>query len=135
MIIQLDSSKKRVILSKKQLPDNPWNTVELNTGDVVKCVTLKQLPTGVKFTTLGITGFLNAVNYGDKTEFAPGDEFEAKVRLYDPKQYRLTVTVKEPRPREERIRRSNDVSEMSKYLRNQEKMNATFADFLDKDEK
>jgi cytidylate kinase len=135
MIIQLDSSKKRVILSKKQLPDNPWNTVQLNTGDVVKCVTLKQLPTGVKFTTLGITGFLNAVNYGDKTEFEPGDEFEAKVRLYDPKQYRLTVTVKEPRPREERIRRSNDVSEMSKYLRNQEKMNATFADFLDKDEK
>ena len=135
MIIQLDSSKKRVILSKKQLPDNPWNTVELNTGDVVKCVTLKQLPTGVKFTTLGITGFLNAVNYGDKTEFAPGDEFEAKVRLYDPKQYRLTVTVKEPRPREERIRRSNDVSEMSKYLKNQEKMNATFADFLDKEDK
>ena len=134
MIIQLDSNKKRVILSRKQLPDNPWNTVELKTGDVVKCVTIKQVANGVKFQTLGITGFLAAVNFGEKTEFAAGDEFEAKVRLFEPKEYKLTVTVKEPRPREERVRRSNDVSEMSKYLRNQEKMNSTFGDFFKKED-
>lgn len=134
-IIELDLNKKRVILSKKQLAENPWNVVKLATGDQVKCVVLRQSEEGVNFTTQGITGFLPKANFAEKTEFVAGEEFDAKVRAFDPEKNRLLVTMREPRPKEERYKRSNDFSDMSKLLKGQEKMSSTFGDFLNEEDK
>lgn len=129
-IIELDLNKKRVILSKKQLAENPWEVVKLEAGAVIKCKAVKVSEDGVKFVSEGVTGFLPKANFGEKTEFAEGEEFEAKVRVFDSEKNRLLVSMREPRPRVERERRPSEGNEMNKLLKNQEKMNSTFGDFF-----
>lgn len=131
-IIELDLNKKRVILSAKQLTENPWETLGLKVNDVISCKATKVNEDGVKFTSNGITGFLPKSNFGEKTEFAEGDEFEAKVRVFDSEKNRLLVSMREARPRVERRPRENN--EVNKLLKNQEKIGSTFADFINLDD-
>ena len=131
-VIELDLNKKRVILSKKQLNDNPWETLALKAGDVVDCVVLSQNEDGVKFTSNGISGYMPKVNFGEKTEFAKGEEFSAKVRIFDPEKNRFLVSMREPRPRVEKEKKGNN--EVNKMLKNQEKIGSTLADFINLDD-
>ncbi len=127
-IIELDLNKKRVILSIKKLTENPWETLGLKAGDMIECKTVKVTEDGVKFTSNGVTGFLPKGNFAEKTEFAEGETFTAKVRIFDGEKGRLLVTMREARPRVERKSENNEVS---KLLKNQEKLGGTFGDFID----
>ena len=132
-IIELDLNKKRVILSVKQLVENPWETLALKAGDVVDCKVLKVTEDGVKFLSNGVTGFLPKVNYGEKTEFAAGEEFQAKVRIFDAEKNKLSVTMREPKPRVERENKKPN-NEVNKMLKNQDKIGSTFGDFINLDD-
>lgn len=132
-IIELDLNKKRVILSAKQLVENPWETLALKAGDVVDCKVLKVTEDGVKFLSNGVTGFLPKVNYGEKTEFAAGEEFQAKVRIFDAEKNKLSVTMREPKPRVERENKKPN-NEVNKMLKNQDKIGSTFGDFINLDD-
>ena len=133
-VIELDLNKKRVILSAKQLTENPWETLGLKTNDVVTCTVTKVSEDGVKFTTSGITGFLPKGNFGEKTEFAEGEEFEAKVRVFDSEKNRLLVSMREARPKVEKERKPRQNNEVNNLLKNQEKIGSTFADFINLDD-
>jgi len=135
-IIELDSNKKRIIISKKQLDGNPWETIQLENGQAVHCVAVKQEENGLKFNAEGLSGFLPKVNFPvDKAEFAVGEEFDAKVRIFDPSKKKLLVTMREPRPKEERIKRSfGENAELNNALKHQEKMTGTFGDFFKKED-
>lgn len=133
-IIELDLNKKRVILSVKKLTENPWETLGLKTNDVVSCKVTKVTEEGVKFNTSGITGFLPKGNFGEKTEFAEGEEFEAKVRVFDSEKNRLLVSMREARPKVEKERKPRENNEVNKLLKNQEKISSTFADFINLDD-
>ncbi len=133
-VIELDFNKKRVILSAKQLTENPWETLGLKTNDVVTCTVTKVSEDGVKFTTSGITGFLPKGNFGEKTEFAEGEEFEAKVRVFDSEKNRLLVSMREARPKVEKERKPRQNNEVNNLLKNQEKIGSTFADFINLDD-
>ena len=132
-IIELDLNKKRVILSSKQLVENPWETLALKAGDVVDCKVLKVTEDGVKFLSNGVTGFLPKVNYGEKTEFAVGEEFQAKVRIFDAEKNKLSVSMREPRPKVERENKKPN-NEVNKMLKNQDKIGSTFGDFINLDD-
>ena len=132
-IIELDLNKKRVILSSKQLVENPWETLALKAGDVVDCKVLKVTEDGVKFLSNGVTGFLPKVNYGEKTEFAAGEEFQAKVRIFDAEKNKLSVSMREPRPKVERENKKPN-NEVNKMLKNQDKIGSTFGDFINLDD-
>ena len=132
-LIELDLNKKRVILSSKQLTENPWETLGLKAGDVIDCKVVKVTEDGVKFLSNGVTGFLPKVNFGEKTEFAAGEEFQAKVRIFDAEKNKLSVSMREPRPKTERENRKPS-NEVNKMLKNQEKINSTLADFINLDD-
>ena len=132
-VIELDLNKKRVILSKKQMTENPWETLGLQAGDTVDCKVTKVTDDGVKFLSNGVTGFLPKVNFGEKTEFAVGEEFQAKVRIFDGSKNKLSVTMREPRPRVEK-KPASEKNEMNKMLKNQEKIGSTFGDFINLDD-
>ncbi len=129
-IIELDLNKKRVILSKKKLADNPWETLALKAGDVVDCKVTKVTEDGVNFLSSGITGYMAKVSFGEKTEFAVGEEFQAKVRVFDSEKNKFLVTMREPKPREERIVTKRNDNEVNKMLKNQDKISTSFADLL-----
>ena len=132
-IIELDLNKKRVILSAKQMTENPWETLSLKAGDEIECKVLKVTEDGVKFLSNGVTGFLPKVNYGEKTEFAEGEEFKAKVRIFDASKNKLSVSMREPKPRVERENRKPN-NEVNKMLKNQDKIGSTFGDFINLDD-
>ena len=132
-IIELDLNKKRVILSSKQLAENPWETLALKAGDVIDCKVLKVTEDGVKFLSNGVTGFLPKVNFGEKTEFAEGEEFQAKVRIFDAEKNKLSASMREPKPREPRENKKPN-NEVNKMLKNQDKIGSTFGDFINLDD-
>lgn len=132
-IIELDLNKKRVILSSKQLSENPWETLALKAGDVIDCKVLKVTEDGVKFLSNGVTGFLPKVNFGEKSEFAEGEEFQAKVRIFDAEKNKLSASMREPKPREPRENKKPN-NEVNKMLKNQDKIGSTFGDFINLDD-
>ena len=77
--------------------------------------------------------FLPKVNYGEKTEFAEGEEFTAKVRIFDASKNKLSVSMREPKPRAERENRKPN-NEVNKMLKNQDKIGSTFGDFINLDD-
>ena len=131
-VIELDLSKKRIILSAKQLTPNPWEVLVLNAGDEVKCTVTEIVEQGVRVNVQGAIGFLNKQSFGEKTEFAVGEEFTAKVRVFDAAKHRLTVTLREDAPRPAYNRRNND-NELNKYMK-EDKQSNTLGDFINLDD-
>ncbi|HHU55444.1 MAG TPA: (d)CMP kinase [Acholeplasmataceae bacterium] len=124
-IIELDLNKKRIILSRKQLTENPWETLNLKSGDKVTASVIKVLNDGVKVSVEGAAGFLPKGNFGkaNESDFVEGSEFEAKVRMFDPRRTKLILTLRENAPLDKRT--------INKYLKQQEKVTSTFGDFLE----
>lgn len=125
-IIELDLNKKRIILSKKKLVENPWEALKLKSGDSVKAVVVKVMAEGVKVNVEGAFGFMPKNNYQAGTVFTEGQELEAKVRVFDPIKTRLVITMKEDK--------SLDKNSINKYLKSQERVTSTFGDFINLDD-
>lgn len=125
-IIELDLNKKRIILSRKRLEDNPWESLKFKSGDQVKATVVKVTPEGVKVTVNGASGFLPKNNFAPGTEFVEGQELDAKVRVFDPNRTRLIITLKEEQ--------TLDKNSVNKLLKSQERVTSTFGDFIDLEE-
>ena len=124
-IIELDLGKKRIILSRKQLLDNPWEVLKLRSGDKVEATVVKELSEGVKVSVQGAAGFLPKSNFGNVSNFTVGETINAKVRLFDPAKTKLIITLREDSPMDRNV--------VNKLLRSQEKVTSTFGDFVDLD--
>ena len=132
-VIELDLSKKRVILSLKQLTENPWEVLDLKAGDEVNCKVVKVIDQGVKLLVEGASAFLPANNFGEKTEFAEGEEFAAKVRVFDAPKHKLIVSLKAEAPKVKFVKKEKE-NELSKYLNSQDKVSNTLGDFINLDD-
>ena len=132
-VIELDLSKKRIILSLKQLTENPWEVLDLKAGDEVNCKVVKVIDQGVKLLVEGASAFLPANNFGEKTEFAEGEEFAAKVRVFDAPKHKLIVSLKAEAPKVKFVKKEKE-NELSKYLNSQDKVSNTLGDFINLDD-
>lgn len=124
-IIELDLNKKRIILSRKQLTENPWETLNLKNGDKVTATVIKVLNDGVKVNVEGAAGFLPKGNFGNMNanEFKEGSQFEAKVKMFDPRHTKLVLTLRENAPLDKKT--------VNKFLKQQEKGTSTLGDFFE----
>ncbi|NLD27146.1 MAG: (d)CMP kinase, partial [Acholeplasmataceae bacterium] len=57
-IIEIDPHKKRIILSRKQLTENPWENLSVKVNDAVEVVVTKELKDGYKVSLNGASGYL-----------------------------------------------------------------------------
>ena len=126
-IIELDVSKKRIILSRKQLQENPWTSVHLKSGDTVTATIEKALTEGFKVTVGGASGFLPKGNVLPGTTFQEGQQVELVVRIFDPERTRLLLTMKDTNTRFEQA----DRNQVRRYMQTQEKMTNTLGDYID----
>lgn len=134
-VIELDLSKKRIILSLKQLTENPWDVLDLKQNDEVKCTVVKVIEQGVKLNIEGANGFLPNNNFGDKKEFVEGEEFTAKVRVFDAPKHKLIVSLRAevaPKPRAAAPKKANNNS--GDQFVSQEKVSNTLGDFINLDD-
>lgn len=122
-IIELDINKKRIILSRKQLQANPWETLRLKAGDLAKAIVVKTMNEGTKITIQGASGFLPKGNYAVAASFTPGDEIEVKVKVFDANRTRLIVSQKEDY--------EFDKTTVNKFLKSQERSTSTLGELLD----
>lgn len=145
-IIEIDSAKKRIILSRKQLSENPWNSVEVKVGDIVNVKVNKILPEGFIVAVGNVEGYLPKVTV---RSIAPesiqlGQELKAKVRILDADKNKLVVSMRDAEERAERPERVERPERTEKYDRRakdssynnpaidkfQDKMTNTFGDFV-----
>ena len=133
-VIELDLSKKRIILSLKQLTENPWEVLQLNVNDVVNCKVVKVIEQGVKLTVEGASAFLPNNNFGEKKEFAEGEEFEAKVRVFDAPKHKLIVSCRVEAPKAKPVKKVNNNNDNEVKFASQEKVSNTFGDFINLDD-
>ena len=133
-VIELDLSKKRIILSFKQLSENPWEVLQLNVNDVVNCKVVKVIEQGVKLTVEGASAFLPNNNFGEKKEFAEGEEFQAKVRVFDAPKHKLIVSCKVEAPKAKPVKKVNVNQDNEVKFASQEKVSNTFGDFINLDD-
>lgn len=135
-VIELDSAKKRIILSAKQLTDNPWEVLKLQPNDEVNCKVIGTIEVGVRLNVEGASGFLPNSNMGDKKEFTPGEEFKAKVRAFDPEKHKLIVTLREetPRPKTNTPKRAPKADTQGNVLKSEDKVSHTLGDFINLDD-
>ena len=124
-IIEIDVNKKRIILSKKQLTENPWEKVAVKVGDVVDVTVLKALDNGFKVQFGEVTGYLpkGSIRSRSADSIQLGEVLKVKVKIFDNNKGRLVVNMNEA---EEKVEREN----YSKYLKAQDKISNTLGDYL-----
>ena len=125
-IIELDPSKKRIILSRKQTSENPWSTLKIKSGDTIEVNVDKILAEGIKISYKGATGFLPKGNINPGSEFTLNSEITVNVRVFDPERTRLLVTMKEDN--------FVDKNQINRLLKSQEKVSNTLGDYYDLEE-
>lgn len=123
-IIEIDEGKKRIILSKKQLTENPWLALTCKAGDLIDVVVAKELEQGFKVTYQGVSGYLSKGSIRNhENEVQVGAELKVKVRTLDAQKSRLVVNLNEA---EEKIEKEN----YSKYMKAQDKISNTLGDYF-----
>lgn len=124
-IIEIDVNKKRIILSKKQLTENPWAKVTAKVGDIVDVNVCGVLENGFRVQLGEVFGFLSkgSVRSRAADSVKVGETLKVKIRVLDTNRGRLVVNMNEA---EEKIERDN----YSKYMKNQEKISNTLGDYL-----
>ncbi len=129
-IIEIDAAKKRIILSKKQLVENPWQSLEIKTGDVVDVKVSKILPEGFIVTVAGVEGYLpkSTIRSIDPSSVEVDQEIKAKIRVLDPEKNKLVLSMRDA---EEKIEKEIFKSTMDL----QDKMSNTFGDYLKQSKK
>ena len=119
--------------SRSSLPENPWEVLNLKPGDEVACKVVKVIEQGVKLNVEGASAFLPTNNFGEKTEFAEGEEFNAKVRIFDAPKHKLIVTLRAEAPQVKFVKKAND-NDLNKYMKSQDKVSNTLGDFINLDD-
>lgn len=124
-IIEIDVNKKRIILSKKQLTENPWEKLTVKVNDIVDVTVLKALDNGFKVQLGEVTGYLPKASIRSRAadSIQAGEVLKTKVRIFDAAKGRLVVNMNEA---EERVEREN----YSKYMKAQDKISNTLGDYL-----
>lgn len=125
-LIEADKTKKRIILSTKQLTENPWATVECKTGIVINVVITEVKEDSFAVDYNGLNGYMSKVAVSKNAnleELVAGKEIKVKVRVFDPEKNRLVVSMRDA---EERVEKEN----FNKYAKSQDKMTNTLGDYL-----
>lgn len=124
-LIEVEANKKRIILSKKQLIENPWGSIGHKVGDIVEVTVVKLLDTGFRIQLGNINGFLpkGSVRSRSADSVKVGEVLKAKIKVLDPNRGKLIVNMNDA---EEKIEKEN----YSKYMKNQEKISNTLGDYL-----
>ena len=122
-IIEIDVNKKRIILSSKQLKENPWEKVNIKGGEFIDVKVTKELKDGFKIQYGEIPGYLPKANISPNKHVNVGDVVKVRVRTYNPKAYQLIVQL-----REEKAQNREVYGNFSKQP--QEKLTSSFGDLL-----
>jgi len=124
-IIEIDAAKKRIILSKKQLVENPWESLSIKVGDIVDVKVSKILPEGFIVAVQGVEGYLpkSTIRSIDPNSVELEQEIKVKVRVLDPERNKLVLSMRDA---EEKIEKEIFKSTMNL----QDKMSNTFGDYL-----
>lgn len=125
-IIEIDPHKKRIILSRKQLTENPWENLDCKVNDTVEVTIFKELKEGYKVSLGGAIGYLPKRSVPAQETVSEGDVVKAKVRVFDPQKTRLVVSMRAEQERQER-------EAYGKFMKTQtqEKLSDTFGDLLE----
>ncbi len=124
-LIEVEKSKRRIIVSVKQLTENPWATVQVAVGDVLEVKVTKVTEEGFKVDYQGLNGYMakGAVNKSELENVKEDVVVKVKVRVYDAAKQRFIVSMKDA---EERVEKEN----YNKYMKSNDKMSNTFGDYL-----
>ena len=108
-ILAIDAKKEKISLSRKALMDNPWKRVKARVGDVVTVKVSEVLENGLAVEALGVDGFVPAnevltldQNGNIKDYYNVGDTAEAEIIDIKPLEWKLRLSVKRVKVREER---------------------------------
>lgn len=122
-VIELDSNKKRIILSRKQMTENPWEHLECKVGDTVSVSVVAVLKDGVKLLYNGVLGYASKNNLVDVDfdSLEKGATLELKVRAIDLEHTRIIFG---NRPtREERAPKVEKENSYNKYMKSDKPSN------------
>lgn len=124
-IIEIDPNKRRIILSRKQLTANPWETLTIKAGDNIDVLITKELKEGYKIDFNGAIGYLPKSNiFNTPAEaIAVGGTLKVKVRVFEADKTRLVVGLKSDTEKVER-------ESYGKFMKAQEKLTNNFGDLL-----
>ena len=121
-------SKKRIIISVKQMSENPWAEGKVNEGDVIEVTVTEVLENGYNVSYNDLNGYMakGALSKSvDPETVVAGTTLKVKVRVFDANKQRFIVSMRdaeEPQPREEKT--------YNKYVKSQDKMTNTFGDYI-----
>ena len=121
-------SKKRIIISVKQMSENPWAEDKVHEGDVIEVTVTEVLENGFNVSYNGLNGYMakGALSKSVAPESVlQGTTIKVKVRVFDAAKQRFIVSMRdaeEPQPREEKT--------YNKYVKSQDKMTNTFGDYI-----
>lgn len=124
-LIEVAQSKRRVILSVKQLSVNPWDNAEVNEGDIVEVKIAAVQEEGFKVTYKGLNGYMSkgTVKSRDPQTIQEGEVIKVKVRVFNAAKQRFVVSMRDA---EEKAEKEN----FNKYMKSQDKMTNTFGDYI-----
>ncbi len=124
-LIEIAQSKRRVILSIKQLSANPWETVAVAEGDVIEVTIAAVQEEGFKVTYNGLNGYMSkgTVKSRDPQSIQVGETIKVKVRVFNASKQRFIVSMRDA---EEKVEKEN----FNKYMKSQDKMSNTFGDYI-----
>lgn len=126
-LIEIAQSKRRVILSVKQITENPWETVAVSEGEIIEVVIANVQEEGFKVSYKGLNGYMSkgTVRSRDPQTIEVGETIKVKVRVFNASKQRFIVSMRDA---EEKVEKEN----FNKYIKSQDKMTNTFGDYLKK---
>lgn len=126
-LIEVEKSKRRIIISVKQLSSNPWDEVKVAVGDTLEVKVTKALEDGFRVEYEGLKGYMakgalpKAVAFDSVKE---GDTLKVKVRVFDAAKQRFTVSMRDAE--EPKVEKES----YAKYMKSSDKPSNTFGDYL-----
>lgn len=125
-IIEVDNNKRRLIVSKKQLEENPWNKYSLRQGETIEVSVVKELKDGFIFQYQEISGYLPKANVQQGKELKVDDTIKVRVRLFDAESSRFIVQY---RTESDRTQQRQVYGKVQKTQ--QEKLTSSFGDIFE----
>lgn len=127
-LIEADKTKKRIILSTKQLTENPWTTATVKAGDVITVTISEVREDSFSVEYSGLNGYMSKAavrrNY-NMNDLTVGKEITVKVRAFDAEATRFVVSMRDAEERERPVKEN-----YNKYMKSQDKMTNTLGDYL-----
>lgn len=124
-LIEADKTKRRIILSTKQLSVNPWDEAVVNVNDIITVKVDSIQENGFKVVYQGISGFMSkgAVKASEVNTIEVGTECSVKVKAFDALKQKFVVSKKDA---EEKVEKEN----FNKF-KSTEKMTNTFGEIFE----